>query len=257
MTTLLSTVESIPQGQLSNSAYSIVGVDVAKRKLDLYLLDKNESLKIPNQTEDITRVFNLLSKNSQRPLLVAMEATGGYELTLLNALVAAKIACTVLNPVRVRQFALGCGLLEKSDKIDAAIIAQHAHIRPPKLYVPREESALQLSEFCTHRERLLAALQQEKNRLESSFLPKLRTLITSQRTAVPSGIWGQQQHPAFPDFNLWPLVVLREPVVVGRHGRGVRLCGSVGCDPDGWSPRRRGGVIGSPLSRSAEHPKLL
>jgi transposase len=178
MTTLLSTVESIPQGQLSNSAYSIVGVDVAKRKLDLYLLDKNESLKIPNQTEDITRVFNLLSKNSQRPLLVAMEATGGYELTLLNALVAAKIACTVLNPVRVRQFALGCGLLEKSDKIDAAIIAQHAHIRPPKLYVPREESALQLSEFCTHRERLLAALQQEKNRLESSFLPKLRTLIT-------------------------------------------------------------------------------
>lgn len=178
MTTPFSTVESAPQGQLSNPAYSIVGVDVAKRKLDLYLLDKNEFLKIPNQTEDITRLFTSLSKNSHRPLLVAMEATGGYELTLLNALVAANIACTVLNPVRVRQFALGCGLLEKSDKIDAVIIAKHAHTRTPRLYVPREETSLQLSEFCTHRERLLAAFQQEKNRLENAFVPKLRQFIT-------------------------------------------------------------------------------
>ncbi len=43
-------------------------------------------------------------------------------------------------------------------------------------------------------------------------------------TAATSSILVHQRLPAMLEFSVWPFVVLREPVVFGRRGRGVRLC---------------------------------
>lgn len=177
MTISHSTVESTHQAPQSNVAYSIVGVDVAKRKLDLYVLDKKQSLSISYKPDEIARVLTSLTSESQTPLLVVMEATGGLEQPLLDQLVAANIACAVLNPARVRQFARGCGFLEKSDKIDAQIIANHAHLKMPRLHVPPDKSTQQLAELCSYRERMMAMLLQEKNRLQFINCPNLRVII--------------------------------------------------------------------------------
>ena len=49
-----------------------------------------------------------------------MEATGGYETLLVDALQEHDIDIVVANPLQVRNFARGFGILEKNDKIDAA-----------------------------------------------------------------------------------------------------------------------------------------
>ena len=55
--------------------------------------------------------------------LVAMEATGGYEKKPFALLWAQGLPCAILNPRMVRRFAEAMGVLEKTDRIDAGVIA--------------------------------------------------------------------------------------------------------------------------------------
>jgi transposase len=67
--------------------------------------------------------------------LVTLEATGGYEKLPFMLLWAAGVPCAIVNPRAVRRFAEGMGLLEKTDRIDAGVIAWYADV---KRVVPRE-----------------------------------------------------------------------------------------------------------------------
>jgi len=69
--------------------------------------------------------------------LVALEATGGYEKQALGLLWSLGLAVTLLNARAVRDFAKGMGLLEKTDRIDARIIARYAEVRGSLPSVPR------------------------------------------------------------------------------------------------------------------------
>jgi len=61
--------------------------------------------------------------------LVAMEATGGYEKRPFALLWARGIAAAIVNPRAVRRFAEAMGLLEKTDRIDAGVIAWYAQTK--------------------------------------------------------------------------------------------------------------------------------
>ena len=56
----------------------------------------------------------------------AMEATGGYELGIARRIMHAGIKLYIANPNRIRHFAKGDGILAKTDKIDAFVIAEFA-----------------------------------------------------------------------------------------------------------------------------------
>ena len=58
-----------------------------------------------------------------QPELIVVEATGGYQRAVVEALFLARLAVAVVNPARVRQFARACGLLAKTDKLDAQVLA--------------------------------------------------------------------------------------------------------------------------------------
>jgi transposase len=66
--------------------------------------------------------------------LVAMEATGGYERPCFALLSERQIPAAILNPRAVRRFAEGMGLSEKTDAIDAGVIAWYAETKrsPPQ-----------------------------------------------------------------------------------------------------------------------------
>lgn len=75
--------------------------------------------------------------------LVAMEASGGYEKRAFGYLWGKKIEVTLLNPREVRQFAKAMGSLEKTDRIDARMIARFAEVkgsRPTRWSVRRKNS---------------------------------------------------------------------------------------------------------------------
>jgi transposase len=63
------------------------------------------------------------------PQCVLLEATGGYELKLVERLLAEELP--VVNPRQVREFARATGRLAKTDKIDADILAHFAEAIEP------------------------------------------------------------------------------------------------------------------------------
>ena len=64
--------------------------------------------------------------------MVAMEATGGYERQPFALLTEQGLATAILNPRAVRRFAEGMSLTEKTDAIDAGLIAWFAETKPPR-----------------------------------------------------------------------------------------------------------------------------
>ena len=55
--------------------------------------------------------------------LIVLEATGGYEIDVAVALHDAGLPVVVVNPRQPRDYARAVGILAKTDKIDAMILA--------------------------------------------------------------------------------------------------------------------------------------
>jgi transposase len=100
--------------------------------------------------------------------LVALEATGGYERQPFALLWAHGVPCAIVNPRSVRRFAEAMGLFEKTDRIDAGVIAWYAHT---KRIQPREPAG----KAQQHLAALVTRLRQ---------LTALRTAQTNQRRLV-------------------------------------------------------------------------
>ena len=81
--------------------------------------------------------------------LVAMEATGGYERLPFGLLWAAGIPAAIVNPRQVRRFAEALGLLEKTDRIDAGVIARFAEVRRVGPTEPRGAAQARLAALAT------------------------------------------------------------------------------------------------------------
>jgi transposase len=100
-----------------------------------------------------------------RPKLIVMEATGGYERELAIALVLAGLPVAVVNPRQVRDFAKAMGMLAKTDKVDAGVLALFGErVRPEPRGVPEKE-VRELNALITRRAQLKEMLTAEKNRM--------------------------------------------------------------------------------------------
>ncbi len=144
---------------------TIIGIDVSKRWLEVRIHGGAESRKIGNDPDGYRTLLEHMDAN--RPELIVFEATGGYESRAVKALSEAGYAVAVVNPTRVRRFAEAMGVLAKTDKIDAQMIAHFASVvRPPAngRQSPLEE---QLAAFVERRRQLLVELVAEKNRLST------------------------------------------------------------------------------------------
>ena len=99
-----------------------VGIDVSKDQLDVHILDPQSAFRLPHNAAGRRQLLDQLPTPGS--CLVVLEATGGYERTLACELLAAGHAVSVVNPRQVRDFAKALGLLAKTDRIDAAVIAR-------------------------------------------------------------------------------------------------------------------------------------
>lgn len=145
-----------------------VGVDVSKFKLDVFHPDTGELVELDNTESAVDEFCQLLGKK-ELSVMVAMEATGGYERLLLNQLAKYKIEAAVLNPRRVRDFAKGVGADAKTDSIDARIISQYATVVNPTPTPMKSDHEQKHSAIVTRRNQLLELINQENNRLKQSW----------------------------------------------------------------------------------------
>jgi transposase len=144
---------------------SFVGIDVSKPKLDVSV-NEEPPFVVPRTPEGVAGLVAQLTK--LRPTLVAIEATGGLETVVSDALTAAGIPLVVLNPKRVRDFAKADGVLAKTDALDARILARFARKMRPEPRPLASEQTRAFDALMDRRRQLVGIQVMEKNRLGSA-----------------------------------------------------------------------------------------
>ena len=152
-----------------------VGIDVSKHHLDVYLDPDNRFFRVANDAEGIDRLTKVLQTYTVD--LIAIESTGGYEREVLNQLVECQLPVARVNPRQVRDFAKAMGLLAKTDKLDAAVLARFAKNLQPRRYQRPDAIALELSELVLRRRQLVGQVVAEKNHREHTHTVATRESI--------------------------------------------------------------------------------
>lgn len=96
-----------------------IGVDVAKNWIDIFDPGTGEHQKIETTP---SKLRHFARAGSDR--IVVFEASGGYERPLINALSQVQTSFVRVNPRQARDFARATGLLAKTDKVDAQMLAR-------------------------------------------------------------------------------------------------------------------------------------
>jgi transposase len=140
-----------------------VGVDVAKRHWDVAVCGERRVRRFVADERGLAELTAWLAELA--PPLVCLEATGGCETTLVEALQARGQRLKVVNPRQVRDFARAMGELAKTDQIDAQMIARFGAVKNPEPDEPTGENQRKLRAWRVRRQQAIDALTQEKNRL--------------------------------------------------------------------------------------------
>jgi transposase len=166
----------------------ICGVDVSSTSLAVRIGRDGIAGSFPNTPEGIASLAVFCRYHGVT--MVAMEATGGYERQACALLSSHALPVCVLNPRWVRQFASGMGRLEKTDAIDAGIIAWFAEVKHVRPLPPPSAGQQQLRGRVTRLRQLTelrtAQLNQQRLitdlRLQDSFRELLALLNRQIRT---------------------------------------------------------------------------
>ena len=139
-----------------------VGIDVSKDHLDVHVRPTGDSFRV--RYDDAGLVTLVEHLRPLAPAVLVLEATGGYEVTVVATLARAALPVAVVNPRQIRAFARATGQLAKTDTLDARILALFAEaVRPAARPVPNEQADA-LGELIARRRQLVDMLGAEHNR---------------------------------------------------------------------------------------------
>ena len=149
-------------------AHPFVGIDVSKDRLDVAAHPDSSSWSVSNDETGIEDLVRRLDE--RRPVCIVLEATGGLEMPALTALAVAGLPAVAVNPRQTRDFAKAAGLLAKTDRIDALVLARFAEAMKPEIRPILDAPAQELRALAVRRRQLIDMRTAEKNR--RSMAPK-------------------------------------------------------------------------------------
>lgn len=170
---------------------SILGIDLAKDSYQVTLwhtqrIQRHSFRNEPAAFPDLTR---WLQQHGVTELHACMEATGRYGEPLATYLHAQGYTVSVVNPAQLKHYAKSQLRRNKTDKVDADVIADFARTQQPAIWQPASPAIRELEELLHQYDTLQAARQQENNRLQAGVHSEtVRRLLT--------------QHLAFLDAQL-------------------------------------------------------
>jgi len=151
---------------------SSAGIDVSKSWLDVHVVPAGATLRVANTRDGIRKLKRWLMQFDLG--LVVIEATGKWHRDVRRSLHAAGIAVAVVDPFRVRMFAKACGVLAKTDRVDARVLAQFAAVMAPTVRAPAPQAMEELAELVTARASAVAEETALKNQLSAAITPFLK-----------------------------------------------------------------------------------
>jgi transposase len=203
------------------------GIDVAKRKHSAMVLDEKaetiqQNFTFKNSREGFDKLLSLLKPFSGE-LVVALEATGHYWLSLYECLSTANYPVVVLNPLQVHAYQRSGIRKRKNDRIDAFWIADYARVANQKATVKQAPELMQLRELTRFRFRLTENIGNCKRKLLTVLdrvFPEYETLfssvfLTTSKELLAKAITAQE----FADFDLQELTELLSRASRGRFGQ--------------------------------------
>ncbi len=162
-----------------------IGVDVAKEYLDVAW--QRQSRRFGNNKSGHAALVAWI-KQSPTVVQLICEASGGYERGLLESLERNAVKVTLMQANRVRQYARAAGILAKTDKVDARVLAAFGAAMHPKPTVPASAKQKRLREYDAQRRHLSRILLAEQNRLAQLSCVQLRSLSRSLISKIKNQI---------------------------------------------------------------------
>ena len=167
-----------------------VGIDVSKKDVHVSVHGQKRVRVFEQTQHGYRKLIEWIPENC----LVGLEATGGYERTLVCALHNANVAVAVINPRKARDFARSSGRLAKTERVDAISLALFTKRMQPKRHVPLSPAKQSLKAFQRRVNPLINMRVQEKNRLENppecirDSIQENIALLTKQIQAIKDNI---------------------------------------------------------------------
>src|SRR6266513_344587 len=148
------------------SQRSWIGIDVSKQLLEVAVHKSYYQFRVPNDPKKFpTLIAELIAL---RPARIVLEATGVLEIPLLQALHTVGLPVVLINPRQVRGFARALGLLAKTDRLEARVLAHFAAAVEPPLRPIKATEDTELDALMGRRNQLSEILVAEKNRRGSA-----------------------------------------------------------------------------------------
>ncbi len=142
---------------------NIIGVDISKHTLDVFLKCSDQHLQIANTA---CQIAELISTNADACFV--FEATSGCDEALAEALSNAAMTFVRVNPRRAREFARAAGFLAKTDKVDARMLAEMGARLDLTPTVEAAPERRELAGLVARRDQIVGDIVREKNRLQQA-----------------------------------------------------------------------------------------
>jgi len=149
----------------------ILGVDISKLTFDVALLNVNKvkTKKFSNTPKGFCELTQWLKNKKIETAHVCMEATGGYEAALAQYFYDNNFKVSVVNPARIKGFAMSRLSRVKTDKADSELIAYFCQAMQPNLWQPTPLHLQELQQLVRRLDSLIANKNQENNRLDGAI----------------------------------------------------------------------------------------
>jgi transposase len=146
-----------------------LGIDIAKRSYQVtLLLDKKKYHRtFRNQASDFPALTAWLAKHRVEAVQACLEATGAFWEELALYLVDQGHVVSVVNPARIHAYAQSKLARNKTDRLDADLIADFCQTQNPPAWTPPPAEVKELQALVRHLEDLQQMRTQEANRLGS------------------------------------------------------------------------------------------
>lgn len=164
----------------------ICGVDVSSSELQARIGYQGATSCFDYTPDGIEELIGFVQQHGTQ--LVVMEATGGYEKRALALLWAHGVPVAIVNPRSVRDFAKGMGILEKTDEIDAGVIAWYAEVKRVAACPPAPATQQRLEALVTRLRQLTQLQVAQRNQCRLVSEDTVSTMFTQLLAFVKSQI---------------------------------------------------------------------
>jgi transposase len=151
---------------------AVLGIDIAKDKIDVVLLvsGRHRRKTFANSRSGHAHLLQWLRDKGVAVSHACMEATGRYWEALALQLHDAGHRVSVVNPCQVKNFARSKLTRNKTDRVDADLVAEFCLLLKPLCWSPPSTAKRDLRDLVRVRDGLLASLIEYRNRLGEGTL---------------------------------------------------------------------------------------